>query len=131
MHHRHTGQTFIENRGRGAVVEGLSVDYEAERVGAFLEAEHKRPFFLCYNISPPHMPLADAPEKYLNMFAPEEVPLRPNVYIDGALPWDEHWFKIYLWDFLYYEQHLPHSESLPDGFDLRHPDALYYGLTAW
>ena len=131
VHHRHTGQTFVENMGLGEVVEGFSVDFEAERVGAFLEAERESPFFLFYNISPPHMPLADAPEKYLEMYAPDEVPLRPNVYIDGALPWDEDWFKIYLWDFLYYQQHLPHTENLPEGFDLRHLVALYYGLTTW
>ncbi len=131
VHHRHTGQTFIENTGLGEVVEGFSVDFEAERVGAFLKAKHERPFFMFYNISPPHMPLADAPEKYLNMYGPDEVPLRPNVYIDGELPWNEHLFKIYLWDFLYYEQHLPYTEYLPENFDLRHLVALYYGLTTW
>ena len=131
VHHRHTGQTFIESRGLGEVVDGFSVDFEADRVGAFLEAERRTPFFMFYNISPPHMPLADAPQKYLKMYAPDEVPLRPNVYIDGELPWDEHWFKIYLWDFLYYQQKQPYTENLPQGFDLRHLVALYYGLTTW
>ena len=36
-----------------------------------------------------------------------------------------------MWDFLYYLEHQPHSESLPDGFDLRHLTARYYGLTRW
>lgn len=131
VHHRHTGQTFIENTGLGDVVEGFSVDYEAEQVGEYLARDHADPFFMFYNISPPHMPLDDAPEKYLTMYSPDEIPLRPNTLIDGALPWDENWFKIYLWDFLYYQEHLPHTSTLPEGFDLRHLTALYYGLTTW
>ena len=131
VHHRHTGQTFVENTGLGDVVDGFSIDFEAEHVGEYLAQDREDPFFMYYNISPPHMPLFDAPEKYLEMYAPDEVPLRPNTLVDGKLPFDEHWFKIYLWDFLYYQEHLPHTAQLPDGFDLRHLTALYYGLTTW
>jgi choline-sulfatase len=131
VHHRHTGQAFVENRGEGEVVEGFSVDFEARQVREYLDGIGERPFFMFYSISPPHMPLDDAPEKYLDMFSPEEVPLRPNVYVDGKLAHDENWFKIYLWDFLYYQEHLPYTETLPDGFDLRHLTARYYGLTTW
>ena len=113
------------------VVDGFSIDFEAERVNEYLAQDREDPFFMYYNISPPHMPLADAPEKYLAMYDPDEVPLRPNTLVDGQLAYDENWFKIYLWDFLYYQEHLPHAEKLPDGFDLRHLTALYYGLTAW
>ena len=70
-------------------------------------------------------------DRYKTMYAPDEIPLRPNTLIDGELPWDERWFKIYLWDFLFYQEHLPHTKQLPDGFDLRHLAALYYGLTTW
>ncbi len=131
VHHRHTGQTFIEQQGLGDVVEGYSVDYEAERVLSFLDDAGDQPLFLYYNISPPHMPLMDAPEKYLSMFSADEVPLRPNVFIDSQMAYDEDWFKIYLWDFLYYDHNLPYTEELPPGFDLRHLTALYYGMTAW
>ncbi len=131
VHHRHTGQTFIENAGLGEVVEGFSVDFEAERVGEYLAQDRENPFFMFYNISPPHMPLDDAPEKYRSMYSPDEVPLRPNAFVDGALAHDENWFKIYLWDFLYYQEHLPHTTDLPPGFDLRHLTALYYGLSTW
>ena len=131
VHHRHTGQTFVENTGEGEVVEGFSVDFEAERVRAFLDGDWERPFFMFYNISPPHMPLDDAPEKYLSMYAPDEIPLRPNVFVDGEMPFDERWFKIYLWDFLFYQEGLPHTEKLPEGFDLRRLIALYYGMTTW
>ena len=96
-----------------------------------MAADRDNPFFLYYSISPPHMPLADAPEKYLTMYDPDDMPLRPNVFVDGEMAHDEHWFKVYLWDFLYYSQRLPYTLDLPQGFDLRTLTALYYGLTTW
>ncbi len=107
------------------------MDYESECVLDFLAADRDNPFFLYYSISPPHMPLADAPEEYLTMYQPADVPLRPNVFKDGGMAHDEQWFKVYLWDFLYYSQMLPHTTELPEGFDLRTLIALYYGLTTW
>ena len=47
------------------------------------------------------------------------------------MAYDEHWFNVYLWDFLYYSLKLPHTMDLPGGFDLRTLTALYYGLTTW
>ena len=131
VHHRHTGQTFIENRGEGEEVQGFSVDFEAKQVREYLNEIGDRPFFMFYNISPPHMPLDDAPDKYLYMYRAEDVPLRPNVYVNGKLPYDEHWFKVYMWDFLYYQEQEPYTEKLPERFDLRHLIARYYGLTTW
>jgi choline-sulfatase len=131
VHHRHTGQEFFENDGPGRVVDGFSVEYEADQVQHYLSRRDGRPFFLFYNISPPHMPLMDAPEKYLTMFSPDEIPLRLNTEVDGRLAYDEEWFKIYLWDFLYYQEKLPHTRDLPVGMDLRSLTALYYGLTSW
>ncbi len=145
--HRHSGQEFVENgvrasrdapnlrraqpEGRSQVIDGFSVEYEIEQVLHYLAADRDSPFFLYYSISPPHMPLADAPEKYLTMYSADEVPLRPNVFLDGRMAHSEEWFKIYLWDFLYYSKKLPHTLELPEGFDLRELTALYYGLTTW
>ena len=81
VHHRHAGQTFVENEplhearsdgGEGELVEGFSVDYEARAVRDYLDsvAGESKPFFLYYSISPPHMPLDDAPEEYLRMYSP-------------------------------------------------------------
>jgi hypothetical protein len=64
------------------------------------------------------MPLLDAPAKHLNMFLSDEVPIRKNAFRGGSHVVDENWFKIYLWDFLYYQEKLPKTQSLPDGFDL-------------
>jgi choline-sulfatase len=33
--------------------------------------------------------------------------------------------------FLYYQEHLEHTEQLPEGFTLRHLIARYYGMTSW
>lgn len=133
VHHCHTGQSFTEDGGPEFVPPGTSVDFEADRVEAFLAARRSadRPFFLFYNIAPPHCPLADAPEKYLTMYRPDEVPLRPNVDPDRPLDRQDYWFRVYRYDFRYYMLHLPYTDELPRGYDLRHLIAEYYGLTTW
>jgi len=133
VHHCHTGQSFTEDGGEEFVPEGYSVDFEAERVEEFIggRKDAARPFFLYYNISPPHCPLADAPEKYLRMYDPAEVPIRPNVDLSTPLARQDYWFRVYRYDFRYYNLHLPYTERLPDGYGLRELIAEYYGLTTW
>jgi len=133
VHHCHTGQSFTENGGPEFVPPGYSVDFEAGRVEDYLRrrAQDRRPFFLYYTISPPHCPLADAPERYLRLYDPAAVPVRPNVDLDRPLQDQEHWFKVYRWDFRYYNLHLPFAERLPDGYGLRHLMAEYCGLVTW
>ena len=72
VHHCHTGQHYTENGGPEFIPPGYSVDFECERVKRFLQeqAGASQPFFLFYNISPPHCPLSDAPEKYLTDVSP-------------------------------------------------------------
>lgn len=129
VHHRYTGQYYLENAGPEMRVEGDSVMYEAEQVRHWLTQPHPQPFFLFYSISSPHMPLMDSPDFYRTLYAKETVPLRPNVFKAGQMAYDEEWFRIYCWDFLYYRERLPHTIPLPEGFDLRDLVALYYGQT--
>jgi len=133
VHHCHSGQSFTRNGGAEFVPNGWSVDFEADELEAFLDRRSVagEPFFLYYNISPPHCPLADAPERYLNMYRPEDIFLRPNVDESKPLADQEHWFKVYRWDFRYYSHHLPHTEQLPSGYSLRHLIAEYCGLVTW
>lgn len=133
VHHCHTGQCFTENGGPEFVPQGFSVDFESDRAADFLrrQADQDHPFFLYYSISPPHCPVADAPEKYLSMYRPEEVPIRPNVDLSKPLKDQDHWFKVYRYDFRYYEMALPYTEHLPPDYDLRALIAEYYGLTTW
>ncbi len=132
VHHCHTGQSFTRNGGPEFVPPGYSVDFESDQVEEFLHAHQPddAPFFLYYNISPPHCPVADAPEKYRTMYNPEDVPLRPNFdpeSIDNA----DHFMKIYRWDFRHYEWQLPYTQTLPEGYSMRHVIAEYYGMTTW
>ena len=133
VQHCHVGQSFTENGGREFVPEGFSVDYEAKNVGEFLQS-HKnseQPFFLFYNISPPHLPYDDIPDRYKRMYKPEDMQIRENAIIDGKMAHEPLNFLSYLYDFKYYNLGLPYTEKLPDGFDLRHLYALYYGSTSW
>ena len=133
VNHCHLGQSFTENGGVEFVPEGYSVDFEADRLQRFLMERSRghQPFFMYYNISPPHAPLADAPERYRTMYDPACVPIRPNVELDSPLIGQDHWFKVYRWDFRYYNHHLPETMELPEGYCLRHLIAEYYGLTTW
>lgn len=133
MNHAHSAQPFSENGGPEFVPPGYSVDYECDRVEELLRrrARDAVPLFLFYNISPPHCPMSDAPERYLTMYRPEEIPIRPNVDLSQPLPDQDHWFKVYRWDYRYYNFHLPYTEALPADFDLRRVIAEYYGMTTW
>jgi len=133
VHHCHSGQSFTEDGGPEFVPSGWSVDYEAERVKDYIaqRASDRRPFFLYYNISPPHCPVADAPERYLSMFDPAAVPLRPNVDLSRPLANEAHWLRVYRYDFRYYSLGLPYTDRLPDGYGLRELIAEYRGLTTW
>lgn len=131
VNHCHVGQSYTENGEEEFVPPGYIVDYEIGRVEELLKqrSDSDRPFFLYYNISPPHCPVSDAPERYLNMYAPEDVPLRPNVDFN-RIQYMEHWLKVYRWDFRYYNHRLPYTENL-DGYTMRNVIAEYYGLTTW
>jgi arylsulfatase A-like enzyme len=133
VHHAHTGQHFTEDGGPEFVPPGYSVEFEAERVESFLESRRAddKPFFLYYNISVPHCPLADAPEAFRDMYAPETVPLRANVDLERPIEDQDDWFKVYRYDYRHYMMHLPYTETLPDGYSLRHVIAEYYGMTTW
>ena len=131
VHHRHAAQLYTRNGGPEFSPPGYSVDFEADEVARFLRGRDgdADPFFLYYNISPPHCPVADAPQKYRTLIDPADVKLRPNV--PDPLPFDDEAFKVYRWDFDYYGLALPHTMRLPEGYDLRHVIAEYLGLVRW
>lgn len=137
--HVHYGQRYFEDEDtEGFVVERFAPHDELDRVKDFLSqraAGSDQPFFLHYNPGPPHMPLGPghAPEHYLNMYDPDDVPLRPNVFDDEGNPaHDERWFKIYtIWD--YFIRHFAGesdrpTDRAPEGMTLRHLTAWYLGM---
>lgn len=132
--HANTAQWFCEDGGPLFTAPGYSVDYEADRVARYLDQRHDdgQPFYLYYNISPPHMPLADAPDRYTGMYGRDDVVIRNNVDITTPLPQQTHQFLTYLWDYRYYRDRLPYASSLPrERFDLIDLTAMYMGLTSW
>jgi len=131
VHHAHSAQIFSRDGGPEFAPPGYSVDFEADEVVSFLEEQDgEQPFFLYYNLSPPHCPIADVPEPYRTMYDPADVVLRENsdeTRIDDR----DYWYKVYRWDFRHYSFHLPHTEELPAGYDLKHLAAEYYGAVSW
>lgn len=134
VQHAHSAQWFCEDGEPPFAAPGYSVDYEADRVARYL-ATHRgqdQPFYLYYNISPPHMPLADAPERYLHLYGRDDVVVRDNVDLGSPLPDQTDKFLTYLWDYRHYRDRLPHTRELPHpAFDLIDLTAMYMGLTTW
>jgi arylsulfatase A-like enzyme len=105
--------------GKNHQYEGYTLVHQAELAADFMRGHRDKPFFLYLTPSPPHMPIASMPEPYKSMYDPAKVPIRPNVWKDGKLPFDERWFKIYLGE--------NHPTTLPAGISLRDLYAMYYG----
>ena len=131
--HRHYGQRYFENLDtEGFVVDEFGPEFESARVRQYLRAHASsgKPFFLHYNISQPHSPIGpgNAPPWYTQMYPPESIPLRENVFEDGMMAHSERWFKIYtIWDYFTRWVEKP-TDRLPDGMTLRHLVAWYYGM---
>ncbi len=130
---QHWRPTYRENDGEPFVHEGWAWDRQFETTRKYI-ADHasraSKPFFMQLSIDPPHMPLAEAPERFARMYSRDDVRLRPNTSIDGCLAHDDHWFKIYLWESRYVTDREPATLTLPDGFDLRDLYAKYYGMVS-
>ena len=132
VHHAHSAQIYSRNGGPEFAPDGFSVDFEAGEAEAFIASKSKAetPFFLYYNISPPHCPVADMPDEFLKMYNPAQITLRENTNED-AIEDKDYWYKVYRWDFRYYSFRLPHTMTLPDGYDLHALAAEYYGAVTW
>lgn len=131
VHHAHSAQIYSRDGGPEFAPDGWSVDFEASEAEAHIAAQADGdPFFLYYNISPPHCPVADLPDEYLTMYDPAEITLRENT--DEARIEDrDYWYRVYRWDFRYYSFRLPHTMDLPPGYDIRHLAAEYFGAVTW
>ncbi len=128
--HRHYGQTFYNRRGDRRVIEGFSLDYELNEVQRFISDNKDRPFFLQYNLSPPHMPLCDAPSRYTERYRRDQVRLRENVMIDGEMAYDELFMRIYMWDYLgYLPDNLEGDEAfMSEDYARRNAERPQHGL---
>ncbi|MEE3234469.1 MAG: sulfatase-like hydrolase/transferase [Candidatus Latescibacterota bacterium] len=130
--HRHSGQNYSFNGGNYERQDGFGPEFEFQQVDKYLQKQKSdQPFFLYYNVMPPHMPLADMPEEFVTLYEPNDISFRENIYKRGELPYSDEWFKIYLWDYLYYHYRENQTLTFPMNFDLKKLIALYYGAVSW
>lgn len=128
----HTKSWVSHNEKESKRVPGFTPDYELGCVRDYIENAGADPFFLFYNITPPHMPINDVPYKYSHKYGHESVSLRDNTLVDGKLAYDERWFHVYLREEpFYYPEYTPLTAGLPEDFTLKHLIALYRGSVAW
>ncbi len=74
------------------------------------------------------MPYFDVPARYREKYRPEDMQLRPNVWKDGEMYFQEEPFLIYLYDYLHYLEHKEEYKNLLAGYGLRNLYAYYCGL---
>lgn len=130
VHHLNRDQLYFDGSGRSWIQRGYGPDYEVALSEAVFRETRERPFFLFHNLSLPHMPYFDVPERYRTRYDPAAVELRANTTRDGVEYYDEQAFLIYLYDYLYYKEKRPGCQQLPAGFGLRELTALYWGMIA-
>jgi choline-sulfatase len=129
--HANSAQWFMRDGGPVYSPPGFGLDHEVELAIEAMTEDDDRPRFVYLNLSPPHMPLMDAPRKYLEMYRRDEVVLRDNVQSIGDEEATRESFLTYLWDYRHYRDRLPYCTTLPEGCDLTELHRLYYGLTTW
>ena len=131
--HKYYGQTVFDEFAKSRIVGGFLEDFFADHVEQFLTDAGRQPFFLHYNISPPHQPIGRGhlPEAFTEMYGREEVKLRLNTKEEGSTSNDRFWFNVYtsvdyFWRYLRKEPQVP-ADLVPDEFDLTELTRLYYG----
>ena len=134
-YHRNHDQFFLDHSRTERRVDGFAPDHELAVLDrTFADASEDEPQFVYFNISPPHMPLADIPDAYRTRYDPERVPLRANVPPPDELDAAEGsawWYQVYRWDYQYYDEHRPFAWELPEGYGIRRLTAEYLGAVAW
>ncbi len=130
--HANSAQWYVRDGGPVYVPDGFGLDHEVdEAIAALTDHADDRPRFVYLNLGPPHMPLLDAPQEYLDMYTRDDVVPRDNVRSIGDEATTTDTFLTYLWDYRYYRDRLPYCTTLPEGCDLIELHRLYYGLTSW
>lgn len=152
IEHLNYDQTYYEPGKKPVVVHEFGPWWEFRRVEGFLKRNKSNPFFLFYNISPPHGPIGpkQMADKYLAMYKRDQMRLRPNTVSAHMTAMDQignkitdpesrranaqWWFNVYtsadFWWRYYKGRPAVEEDKVPDGFDLRDLTALYYSATS-
>lgn len=126
MYHRYYHQCFFDD-DKGYVVDEFTPFFEVDKFKEFLtKRKGPDPFFCFYNISLPHMPLSQMPDKYKGLYDADSLTLRPNVESGGETA-DKHWFNVYMRKYIL-ERRLPVPDSEVETMDIHKLTALYYSL---
>ncbi|MEM6334153.1 MAG: sulfatase-like hydrolase/transferase, partial [Planctomycetota bacterium] len=131
--HANSAQWFTDNGGPVYSPPGFGLDHELDTTRNVLRqaADDQTPRFIYLNLSPPHMPLMDAPERFLGMYRRDDVRPRDNLQPIGDEQATREKLLTYLWDYRYYRDRLPYASALPEGCDILELHRLYMGLTSW
>ena len=127
FNHLNRNQDYNIN-GERHIIDGCAYEFELERAREYIGKKRDRPFFLYHSISLPHMPFFDVADEFKYRYAKSETPLRQNVKpgINGAF--DQMWFRIYMYDYLYYRYLGDRHTVMPDGFGIDELYAMYRGM---
>ncbi|MFA7123022.1 MAG: sulfatase-like hydrolase/transferase [Candidatus Delongbacteria bacterium] len=126
--HLNTNQQY-KTKNKSFTVQGYAPNYELSLAREYIERRRDDPFFLYYNISLPHMPYFDVPKEYQHRYEPESVDLRKNSFLSVDNDFNQHWFRVYMYDYLYYtDPDNTQFNKLPDDFGLKDLYAMYKGM---
>ena len=110
--------------GERHIIDGYAYDFELGQSRNHIEKKRGRPFFLYHNISLPHMPFFDVDDAFKYRYKRGETPLRQNVRPGD----DQKWFRIYMYDYLYYRYLGDRYLTMPENFGIEDLYAMYRGM---
>ncbi|MDA2938908.1 sulfatase, partial [Acidobacteria bacterium AH-259-A15] len=81
-HHNHFDTQYFRNTGTAIPIKKFEPEAWTDIAIEFLRETENRPFFLMLAMGPPHNPYK-APEKYMEMYDPQALTMRPN-WVEGV-----------------------------------------------
>jgi len=86
-HHQYFKGRYFLDTDEVQHFDGYEPDGQTDLCIEFIEKHREEPFALVLSWGPPHAPYELVPERYLNMYDPDQVNLRPNVDASDPEKW--------------------------------------------
>lgn len=77
--HDYNHSLFYADKDEKQHWKGYDAEAQTEEAQAYIRSHRQEPFLLVLSWGPPHNPYQTAPERFKQLFKPEEIVLRPNV----------------------------------------------------
>jgi arylsulfatase A-like enzyme len=77
-HHNYFNAPYHDSDGNHKQIEGYEPDFQTDQAIQYCREHVDEPFCLYMSWGPPHNPYEHVPERYKEMYPPEEIQLRPN-----------------------------------------------------